>query len=110
MKNIKKSFNIDFSNGPVWKCIVAQAVPLTIAQLVQLLYNVVDRIYLGHMGDGNSMALTGVGPSFSYGKTCGCTVVLEKCCSEMEYHNGNFKAWSFEFCDAGNNLSCAGCL
>lgn len=54
----------DFSKGPVWKCIVAQAVPLTIAQLVQLLYNVVDRIYLGHMGDGSSIALTGVGLVF----------------------------------------------
>lgn len=54
----------DFSQGPVWKRIVAQAIPLTIAQLVQLLYNVVDRIYLGHMGDGNSMALTGVGLTF----------------------------------------------
>ena len=55
---------IDFSKGPVWKCIIAQAVPLTIAQLVQLLYNVVDRIYLGHMGDGSSIALTGVGLTF----------------------------------------------
>lgn len=54
----------DFSQGPVWKRIVAQAVPLTIAQLVQLLYNVVDRIYLGHMEAGNSMALTGVGLTF----------------------------------------------
>ena len=54
----------DFSKGPVWRCIVAQAVPLTIAQLVQLLYNVVDRIYLGHLGDGNSIALTGVGLTF----------------------------------------------
>ena len=54
----------DFSKGPVWKCIIAQAVPLTIAQLVQLLYNVVDRIYLGHMGDGSSIALTGVGLTF----------------------------------------------
>ncbi|MBQ9141073.1 MAG: MATE family efflux transporter [Lachnospiraceae bacterium] len=54
----------DFSKGPVWKCIIAQAVPLTIAQLVQLLYNVVDRIYLGHMGDGSSLALTGVGLTF----------------------------------------------
>lgn len=60
----KKSVKTDFSSGPVWKCIVAQAIPLTIAQLVQLLYNVVDRIYLGHMGDGNSMALTGVGLTF----------------------------------------------
>ena len=55
---------IDFSKGPVWKCIVAQAVPLTIAQLVQLLYNVVDRVYIGHLGDGNSIALTGVGLTF----------------------------------------------
>ena len=54
----------DFSIGPVWKCILTQAVPLTIAQLVQLLYNVVDRIYLGHLGDGNSLALTGVGLTF----------------------------------------------
>ncbi|MBE6776011.1 MAG: MATE family efflux transporter [Ruminococcaceae bacterium] len=54
----------DFSEGPVWKRIVAQAIPLTVAQLVQLLYNVVDRIYLGHMGDGDSMALTGVGLTF----------------------------------------------
>lgn len=54
----------DFSTGPVWKRIIAQAIPLTVAQLVQLLYNVVDRIYLGHMGDGNSMALTGVGLTF----------------------------------------------
>ena len=55
---------VDFSKGPVWKCILAQALPLTVAQLVQLLYNVVDRIYLGHMGEGNSMALTGVGLTF----------------------------------------------
>lgn len=55
---------IDFSKGPVWKCIIAQAVPLTIAQLVQLLYNVVDRIYIGHIGDGDSIALTGVGLTF----------------------------------------------
>ncbi|MBE6951883.1 MAG: MATE family efflux transporter [Ruminococcaceae bacterium] len=54
----------DFSKGPVWKCIIIQAVPLMIAQLVQLLYNVVDRIYLGHMGDGDSLALTGVGLTF----------------------------------------------
>ena len=54
----------DFSKGPVWKCIIVQAIPLTIAQFVQLLYNVVDRIYLGHMGKGHSLALTGVGLTF----------------------------------------------
>ena len=54
---------IDFSQGPVWRNIMAQAIPLTIAQFVHLLYNVVDRIFIGHMADG-SMALTGVGLTF----------------------------------------------
>ena len=59
-----RASKIDFSKGPVWKCIIAQAIPLTLAQLVQLLYNVVDRIYIGHMEAGSSMALTGVGLTF----------------------------------------------
>ena len=54
----------DFSKGPVWRSIVAQAIPLTLAQLVQLLYNVVDRIYIGHLGGEQSMALTGMGLTF----------------------------------------------
>ena len=62
-KEVKQSPN-DFSQGPVWKCIIAQAVPLTIAQVVHLLYNVIDRIYIGHMGDGESIALTGIGLTF----------------------------------------------
>lgn len=64
MQNKSNNQKVDFSKGPVWKCIIAQALPLTIAQLVQLLYNVVDRIYIGHLGDGNSIALTGVGLTF----------------------------------------------
>lgn len=54
----------DFTSGPVWKRIIAQAIPLTIAQLVHLLYNVVDRIYIGHMEEANGLALTGVGLTF----------------------------------------------
>ncbi len=54
----------DFSQGSVWRNIVAQAVPLTIAQFVHLLYNVVDRIYIGHMSEGHGLALTGVGLTF----------------------------------------------
>ena len=46
----------------MWRRILAQAVPLTVAQFVQLLYNVVDRIYIGHMDEG--LALTGVGLTF----------------------------------------------
>lgn len=39
----------DFSQGRVSARIVTQAVPLTLAQLVQLLYSIVDRIYIGHL-------------------------------------------------------------
>ncbi len=56
--------NTDFSKGPVWKGILRQAVPLTVAQIVQLLYNIVDRVYIGHMEEGESIALTGVGLTF----------------------------------------------
>ncbi|MCD8054526.1 MAG: MATE family efflux transporter [Lachnospiraceae bacterium] len=54
----------DFSTGRMWQRIAAQAVPLTIAQLVQLLYNIVDRIYIGHLPEVGSLALTGVGITF----------------------------------------------
>ena len=54
----------DFTKGKVWCSIVAQAVPLTVAQMVQLLYNVVDRIYIGHLPDVGAMALTGIGLAF----------------------------------------------
>ena len=54
----------DFSQGAVWKNILAQSVPLLFAQLIQLLYNVVDRIYIGHLPDIGDMALTGIGLAF----------------------------------------------
>lgn len=55
---------VDFSKGKVWKNIVTQSVPLILAQFVQLLYNVVDRVYIGHLNDTDSMALTGIGLTF----------------------------------------------
>lgn len=54
----------DFSKGTVWQNIMSQSIPLILAQLVQLLYNVVDRIYIGHMPGADSMALTGIGLVF----------------------------------------------
>lgn len=54
----------DFSKGKVWRNIVGQSIPLILAQLVQLLYNVVDRIYIGHLPGTNSLALTGIGLTF----------------------------------------------
>ncbi|ORX51399.1 MATE efflux family protein [Piromyces finnis] len=60
MKDLKKNFG----EGPIWKIILAQAIPLMLAQLVQLLYNVIDRVYIGHMNGNDSLALTGVGLTF----------------------------------------------
>ena len=54
----------DFSTGAVRSRILQQALPLTLAQLVQLLYNVVDRIYIGHLPDIGDTALTGLGITF----------------------------------------------
>ena len=54
----------DFSKGSVKRLILAQALPLTLAQAVQLLYNIVDRIYIGHMDDIGDLALTGLGITF----------------------------------------------
>ncbi len=54
----------DFSKGKVWRVIINQAAPLTLAQLVQILYNIVDRIYIGHLPKAGSEALTGLGIIF----------------------------------------------
>ena len=54
----------DFSQGKVWKNVINQAIPLMVAQLIQILYNVVDRIYIGHLPVIGSNALTGIGLVF----------------------------------------------
>ena len=46
---------------PVGRLLWRLAVPTVIAQLVNMLYNIVDRIYIGHIPETGSMALTGVG-------------------------------------------------
>lgn len=54
----------DFSKGTVSQNIIAQSIPLMLAQLVHLLYNIVDRIYIGHLPEVGSLALTGIGLIF----------------------------------------------
>ena len=64
MKEGKKFMNNDQSflgTEPVGKLLMRLAVPTVIAQLVNMLYNIVDRIYIGHMPGDGSLALTGVG-------------------------------------------------
>ena len=47
--------------APIGKLLLKLAIPTVVAQLVNMLYNIVDRIYLGHMPVDGSLALTGVG-------------------------------------------------
>ena len=49
------------ATAPVWKLIIKLSIPAILAQIVNLLYNVVDRIYIGHMENVGTAALTGVG-------------------------------------------------
>lgn len=51
----------DFSKGSIVKNIINLAVPMTLAQLINVLYNVVDRIYIGRIPGAGSLPLTGVG-------------------------------------------------
>ena len=54
----------DFGVGSVEKNIIRMAVPMTVAQILNLLYNLVDRMYIGHIPGASSLALTGVGITF----------------------------------------------
>ena len=51
----------DMGTGSVKKLMVQMAVPAVVAQVINLLYNIVDRIYIGHIPEIGGLALTGVG-------------------------------------------------
>ncbi len=51
----------DFSKGSILSNMVSLALPMTLAQLVNVLYNVIDRIYIGRIGGGATLALTALG-------------------------------------------------
>ena len=51
----------DFSQGGIAKNILSLAIPLTVAQLTVVLYNVVDRAFIGHIEGVGRDAFTGIG-------------------------------------------------
>ncbi len=59
-----KTHQTDFSKGNVYRNIMEVAVPMILAQFLNLLYNVVDRIYIGRIPKVGTLALTGVGLCF----------------------------------------------
>ena len=54
----------DFSKGNVYRNIIEVSLPMTLAQLLNLLYNIVDRMYIGRIPEAGATALTGVGICF----------------------------------------------
>lgn len=60
MRDISAQLGTAPIGGLLWKL----AVPTVVAQLVNLLYNIVDRVYIGHMPQVGRVALTGVGLYF----------------------------------------------
>ena len=54
----------DFSKGSVPALIMRLGTPIMLAELVHVLYSVVDRMYIGRMPDGGTLALTGIGVCF----------------------------------------------
>ena len=55
---------IDLGQGSVGKLLFKLAVPAITAQIINVLYNMVDRMYIGHLPDIGASALTGVGVTF----------------------------------------------
>ena len=51
----------DFSKGSIVSNIMKLAVPMTMAQLINVLYNIIDRIYIGRIPENATLALTGLG-------------------------------------------------
>ena len=57
---------IDFSQGSIRRRILAVATPMLIAQLLNLLYNIVDRIYIGKIPGEGTLALASIGLCFPF--------------------------------------------
>ena len=55
-----KNKNVNLGEGSVGKLLINLAVPAIIAQMVNLLYNIVDRIFIGRMANGE-IAMAGIG-------------------------------------------------
>ncbi|MCI8520851.1 MAG: MATE family efflux transporter, partial [Clostridia bacterium] len=56
--------NNSLETAPVTKLIFKLAIPTVLAQLVNLLYNIVDRIYVGRIPEIGSLSLAGLGVTF----------------------------------------------
>lgn len=60
--DIREEQNNDYlGSDSIGKLLFKLSVPAILAQIINLLYNIVDRVYIGHMAGDGALALTGVG-------------------------------------------------
>ena len=57
----QQKVNQDMGKGRIPQLMLNLAIPAVVAQLINMLYNIVDRIYIGHIPEAGASALTGVG-------------------------------------------------
>ena len=71
---LKMSKEVDLGKEPIGHLLFVLAVPSIISQVVNALYNMVDRMYIGHIPGEGAAALTGLGVWFSdyYDRLCIC--------------------------------------
>ena len=58
---MKQNQTEELGTSSVGKLLFKLAIPAIIAQIINLLYNLVDRMYIGHIPNVGKLALTGVG-------------------------------------------------
>ncbi len=61
---MKTAKEVDLGREPVGRLFAMLAIPAIASQVVNALYNIVDRMYIGHIADVGATALTGVGVCF----------------------------------------------
>ena len=61
---MSQNANNKLAIAPIGKLMFSMALPAVIAQLVNVLYNIVDRMYIGHIPEIGAKALTGLGVCF----------------------------------------------
>lgn len=58
---MENNLKYDLDKEPIKKLLVKLAIPTIFAQIINMLYNIVDRVYIGHIPKVGDLALTGVG-------------------------------------------------
>ncbi len=61
---MKQKKETDLGREPIGRLLFRLSVPAITAQVVNVLYNMVDRMYIGHIPGYGAQALTGVGVTF----------------------------------------------